>query len=234
MEIHGYAEAFNIPVELGSMVDGWGSFGSLPAIASHLAATQADEELLFDTLGVTEEAAQDARQRLSDEETWPVLRIPLRSGDNLVCVYGNFPDDETIDFLVEFKDFSPAAIIHSIGENFGPGISWPELRRAIYETPLPPGVSPAVAFLIFLPMLEDASARDEATSAAAEALSRIGGNENSGKLAVELLDAQEELWGPAHWTLAEGEYLVCDIDDSPRRIGGRDRETLVRVTRALA
>jgi len=237
MEINGYGAAFNIPLEQNLdevLYDAWGTYDSLPFIAAHLASTQADEELVFDTLGVTEEAARDAYQRLTGEDRWPAFRIPLKNDSSLACVYRNIPESESIDFLVEFENFSPAIVLASIGDNFGPGISWPELFRVIYENPIPPPISPDIAFLLFLPMLSDASAGSEAVDIAADAISKVSGNKNSRELATELFEALSDIWGPAQWSLVDNDYLTCDVADSPRRLSDWDRQTLARITQALA
>lgn len=238
MRIRGYEEAFNmpLPVDLEStLADGWETFDSLPLVAAHLAATEVDEELLFGTLGVEEDTVKETSRRLTNGESWPTFRVPLRSGDALACVYRNLKNSENVDFLVEFKDTSPAVVLASIGEGFGPALSWPELHRSVYEHPLPSPISPDVAFLLFLPFMKDEAAGDEAVDITAAAISNIGGNENSRELAAALFDQLEEIWyDPIQWNLVDDSYLICTGQESPRRITGEDPQTLARITQALA
>jgi hypothetical protein len=234
MKIDGYASNFpdDLPID-DLLVDGWRDYSATPFMAAHLLAQGVEEELVFRALDLPEEDVREADSRLDASNAWPVFRMPLDSGNSLTCVYRNFDGDRGIDYLLEFEGSYPYACLDSSG-HAGPGVSWPELYRATFGTAVSGLQSPACQLLFFIPMMADAAAGEESVDITTEALSSIGAGDGSRALASALLD--RSYWGRPHWMLIDGDCMVCDASHSPRNPNSRgalDRETLVRVSRAL-
>jgi hypothetical protein len=239
VRIEGYLEQFeDDPSDV--LVDGWLGDATRASVAAHIISGEIDEELVFEVLGVSEEDALAAFRRLRDRSAWPVFRVPLPEGNFLTCVYRNWDESSSIDYLLEFGDGSPAALLAATKwEQYGPGISWHELYRALYKGPASVAQSPDLQLLILIHMLGDGPAKAEAAEVLTRALRNVGGGDAASvkpeMLAQQILDMLTMSWGDPTWKLSPEGSLACGgfCPRNPSRDDGMDRETRIKVTRAL-
>lgn len=109
----------------------------------------------FGVDGADVDAACDA---LSDEDRWPVFRIPF-AGDHTAVVLGyNLPDDPGTEYFITHPEWGRHGHLATVGgHQAGPGLSWRELTH-IARTPdlNAPGVHAEYArLLLLLPALGD-------------------------------------------------------------------------------
>ncbi|WP_149824538.1 hypothetical protein [Streptomyces tailanensis] len=179
----------------------------------------------FGVDGADADAACDA---LSDEDRWPVFRIPF-AGDHTAVVLGyNLPDDPGTEYFITHPEWGRHGHLATVGgHQAGPGLSWRELTH-IARTPdlNAPGVHAEYArLLLLLPALGDQAMPEDAADILGDALAQAGVQATLG-LAGALL-AEHPLWEPAEWTLPAASplsgsqepflgILHCDGSASPR------------------
>lgn len=167
---------------------------------------------------------------LTDEDRWPVFRIPFGGGHTAVVLGCNLPDDPGTEYLVTHPEWDRTGHLASVGgHQAGPGLSWRELVH-IARTPDPgaPGIHAEYArLLLLLPALGDQDLPAEAADVVADALERAGIPVELAPGLAEALLADHPLWEPAAWTpataspLSGGQepflgILHCDEPMSPR------------------
>lgn len=236
--INGYPGNVNGHSTTPRLTDAWAEYSSAPFIAAHIIIDEVDEDLTFSTLGVTEEEAWNAFNQLTDTNIWPVFRIPLADSNFLTCVYRNLEDEPTIiDYLLEFGDGAPCAFLSAVkGDLIGPGISWPELRRAVYENPRLIQEVRDKALLFFIHMLGDREVGTELLPLLTQALGNVGGQGDPETLAAQLADTVTD-WGNPEWTLTADGIMACDGEHSQRNPDnkqGPGKRILRKITRVLA
>jgi hypothetical protein len=205
-----------------------------------------------DWFGVSEAEFNEARALLSDEEHWPVFRIPFMGGHTVIVVQWNGePGVESgTDYLVQHPDWGRSGVLARAGVNpEGPGLAWRELVH-IASNPDPSAAEgirdPHQRLLMLLPIAADADRPDDGTGLVVDALVSIGlPAEQASRVANRVFS--QPLWDPAHWAFPERRpgtdaevfagILQCDFDWSPRagvRLArGITREQSDQLARAL-
>ncbi|MEW5356266.1 hypothetical protein E0E62_28205 [Streptomyces sp. 16-176A] len=202
----------------------------------------------FGVDGADADAACDA---LTDEDRWPVFRVPFGGGHTAVVLGCNVPEDPATEYLVTHPEWGRHGSLALVnGHQAGPGLAWRELvhiaRTADHAAP---GVhAEHERLLLLLPALGDEELPRDAADTVGDALARVG---VPGALAPHLAAAlltDHPLWEPAAWAfpgaspLSGGRepfsgILYCDGVMSPRcgvRLAqGITREQSDRLARAL-
>ncbi|MFB9606817.1 hypothetical protein ACFFTQ_28060 [Streptomyces roseofulvus] len=195
--------------------------------------------------------ADAAYEALTDEERWPVLRIPFGDGHSVLVVGRNLTDDPGTEYFVAHPEWDRHGHLATIdGHQAGPGLSWRELTH-IAGTPDPgaPGVqAPHLRLLLLLPILGDSGLPAGAGAVIADALVQVGVARDRAPEVADALLHDHPLWEPAEWFLASPSplsgtaphvpgILHCDGPQSPRRgmrlAQGITRERSDRLARAL-
>ncbi|MFJ5216976.1 hypothetical protein ACIP98_19915 [Streptomyces sp. NPDC088354] len=201
--------------------------------------------------GADEADADAAYGALSDEEHWPVFRIPFGDGHCAVVLARNFAEDAGMEYFITHPAWGRRGHLATAdGHQAGPGLSWPELTH-IARTPDPaaPGVQdPSARLLLLLPALGDADLPVDASDVVRDALIQVGAAVDTAPSVAEALVSEHSLWEPATWSLpglsplSGGQepfagILYCDEPGSPRygiRLAqGISREQSDRLARAL-
>ncbi|WP_406260076.1 hypothetical protein OH779_01885 [Actinacidiphila glaucinigra] len=179
----------------------------------------------FDIDGADADAAYEA---LSDENRWPVFRIPFAEGHTVIVLGINIPDDPGTEYIITHPEWGRNGHLATLGgHHAGPGLSWRELHH-IARTPDRdvPGVHDEhVRLLLLLPALGDQDMPEDAAELASEALTHVGIPDSQGL--AEALLTDHPLWEAAQWTpLARSPLsgsqepfhgiLQCDDPMSPR------------------
>ncbi|MEU3559343.1 hypothetical protein [Kitasatospora sp. NPDC006786] len=152
--------------------------------------------------GVDGADADAAYERLSNPAAWPVIRLPMQQGHNILIVHRNFTEDEGIDYYLAHPDWARPRSIASIEGHFaGPGLAWCELEHVALHPGDGPGITdPHARLLLLLPVLGDTDLPADATAAVADALAAIGTpSEATAALAETLLD--HPFWDGETWYL---------------------------------
>ncbi|MER6738332.1 hypothetical protein [Streptomyces puniciscabiei] len=180
--------------------------------------------------GVDAVDADAAYEVLTDEEQWPVIRIPFGDGHAVVVVGRNFSEDEGTEYFISHPEWDRHGHLATIdGHQAGPGLSWQELAH-IAGTPdeNAPGVhAPHARLLLLLPVLGDADLPGEAVESVSDALVQAGVAAGNAPSLAQALLYDHPLWEPAGWALASGSplsgsrdrfpgILYCDDPGSPR------------------
>ncbi|WP_392673208.1 hypothetical protein [Streptomyces sp. LN785] len=201
--------------------------------------------------GVDEADTDAAYEALSDEERWPVFRIPFGGGHTAVVLGRNLADDAGTEYFISHPEWDRHGHLATVdGHQAGPGLSWPELTHIANTTdPDSPGVhAPHARLLLLLPALGDADLPDEAAGLLGSALTQAGvGADEVPRLAQALL-MDHPLWEPAAWVTPAVSplsgsrahfpgILHCDEPGSPRcgihLAQGITRDQSDRLARAL-
>ncbi|MBM7439352.1 hypothetical protein [Streptomyces sp. HB132] len=201
--------------------------------------------------GVDEADTDAALEALTDENRWPVFRIPFDAGHTVIVVGRNLADDPGTEYFISHPQWDRHGYLATVdGHQAGPGLSWPELTH-IAGTPDPyaPGArAPHVRLLLLLPALGDAVLPGEATGLIADALVQVGVAADEAPGLARALLQDHPLWEPARWALptasplsgCQGPFpgiLHCDEPGSPRcgiRLAqGIARDQSDRLARAL-
>ncbi|MEU5275132.1 hypothetical protein AB0G87_01790 [Streptomyces asoensis] len=243
MLIHGFE---NAPLAVGERLL------ELPGFwAAHLMWLSETRE--YDSVpewfGVDGADVAEAWEALSDEDRWPVFRIPFAGGHTAVILGCNLRDDPGTEYLITHADWGRHGRLATLGgHQAGPGLSWRELTH-IARTPdlNAPGVHAVhVRLLLLLPALGDQDVPDDAPEVLSDALAQADLPDPRG-LAEALLEGHP-LWEPAEWTFATASplsgsqkpfpgILQCDGPISPRSgthlAQGITREQSERLARAL-
>ncbi|MCX4462215.1 hypothetical protein OOK58_57990 [Streptomyces sp. NBC_01728] len=201
--------------------------------------------------GVDAADTDAAYEALTDNEQWPVIRIPFGGGHTVVIVGRNFPDDEGTEFFISHPEWDRHGHLATLdGHQAGPGLSWQELAH-IAGTPdeNAPGVhAPHARLLLLLPALGDANTPIEAVELVGDALVWTGISAGDAPAVAQALLHDHPLWEPAEWSPASASplsgsrdhfpgILYCDDPGSPRcgvRLTmGLTRDQSDRMARAL-
>ncbi|MGW3154110.1 hypothetical protein [Streptomyces sp. NPDC001089] len=181
----------------------------------------------FGVDGADADAALDA---LTDEDRWPLFRIPFGGGHTANVLGVNFPDDPGTEYFITHPDWGRHGRLAGLGgHHAGPGLSWRELHH-IARTPdlTAPGIHAEHArLLLLLPALGDRDLPEDATDAVGAALTSTGLPAVEARSLAEALLADHPLWEPAEWELASASplsggrepfqgILHCDEPLSPR------------------
>ncbi|MGW6394693.1 hypothetical protein ACWFR1_30240 [Streptomyces sp. NPDC055103] len=195
-----------------------------------LSRTEEDDDTTPEWFGVDGADADAAWEALSDEDRWPVFRIPF-AGRHSVTVLGcNMPDDPATEYLITHPAWGRHGHLATVGgHQAGPGLSWRELHHIARTPDLEvPGVHSSYArLLLLLPALGDRDLPEVARDVLGNALV-LGGVPAA--LAPHLAGAlltDHPLWEPAEWALAAASplsgsqepfrgILHCDGFMSPR------------------
>ncbi|WP_086822701.1 hypothetical protein [Streptomyces sp. NRRL B-24572] len=201
--------------------------------------------------GADEADTDAAYEALTDEERWPVFRIPFADNHSVVIVGRNFTEDLGTEYFVSHPEWDRHGYLATIdGHQAGPGLSWRELTH-IAGTPDPqaPGIhAPHVRLLLLLPALGDRNLPTDAATLIHNALAQVGIGEDMAPVLADALLRDHPLWEPAEWALPSLSplsgtqqhfpgILHCDETSSPRcgiRLAqGITREQSDRLARAL-
>ncbi len=201
--------------------------------------------------GTDEADTGAAYEALTDEERWPVFRIPFAGGHSALVVGRNFADELGTEYLISHPEWDRHGHLATIdGHQAGPGLSWRELTH-IADTPdvEAPGVhAPHARLLLLLPALGDSNVPASAATLIGDALIRVGVTEDQAPEVADALLHDHPLWEPAEWVLPSPSplsgtaqhfpgILHCDEPHSPRcgiRLAqGITREHSDRLARAL-
>ncbi|MFF0291365.1 hypothetical protein [Streptomyces sp. NPDC005262] len=86
----------------------------------------------FGVDGADADAACDA---LSDEDRWPVFRIPFAGGHTALVLGRNVPDDPETEYFITHPEWERHGHLATVGgHQAGPGLAWRELHH-IARTP---------------------------------------------------------------------------------------------------
>lgn len=200
--------------------------------------------------GATGADVAAAYEALTDDERWPVIRVPFAEGHTAVVVGRNFAEDEGIEYFITHPDWGRRGHLATVdGHQAGPGLAWRELIHIAGSPAMSsPGVHDVHArLLLLLPTLGDKDLPAEAADVIGAALRWAGAPAaTAGQLTKALLD--HPLWDAANWVLPGPEpggagekpfegILQCDGDLSPRcgiRLAqGITQEQNARLARAL-
>ncbi|WP_329375930.1 hypothetical protein OG625_00860 [Streptomyces sp. NBC_01351] len=201
--------------------------------------------------GVDEADTDAAYEALTDEEQWPVFRIPFGAGHTVVVLGRNLADDAGTEYFVSHPEWDRHGYLATVdGHQAGPGLAWRELTH-IADTPDPraPGVQALhVRLLLLLPALGDADLPAEATGLVGDALVQVGVVSDEAPALAQALLQDHPLWESAGWDLpapsplsgGQDQFpgiLQCDEPGSPRcgsRLAqGITRDQSDRLSRAL-
>jgi hypothetical protein len=199
--------------------------------------------------GVDGADAAEAWEALSDEDRWPIFRIPFAGGHTAVVLGCNLPDDPGTEYLITHPEWGRHGRLATLdGHQAGPGLSWRELTH-IARTPdrTAPGIhAEHVRLLLLLPALGDQDLPEDAPEILSDALAHADLPDTL-SLAQALL-ADHPLWEPAEWAFPSASplsgsrepfpgILQCDGPLSPRcgiRLAqGITREQSDRLAHAL-
>ena len=234
--IRGYDSGYPDGEWTGDLVDGWDGLSGNRFLAAHLLSQGVDEDLVFGAFEADEDDLEDAYQQISDADSWPVYRVLLRDGGILSAVRRNFPEDAGVDYVLQIADYSDAIRIAAVEGSFvGPGVSWPELRKATWLGSAADADSRARQLLFMIAMLGDSDAGTDAVQTVAEALSVIGAAGDVDALAEALVN-ENAMWELPRWTIDAAGSLVCDGDYSPRNKNSKvalSAQALADITRTL-
>ncbi|MGW8951335.1 hypothetical protein [Streptomyces sp. NPDC055709] len=154
--------------------------------------------------GVDGADADVACDALSDEDRWPVFRIPFAGGHTAVVLGCNVPDDPGTEYFITHPEWGHRGCLATVGgHQAGPGLSWGELTH-IARTPdlNSPGVHAEYArLLLLLPALGDQDLPEDAAEILGDALTHMGVPAALAPHLAEALLADHPLWEPAEWTL---------------------------------
>ncbi|MFD9006465.1 hypothetical protein ACFV0T_36910 [Streptomyces sp. NPDC059582] len=201
--------------------------------------------------GVDGADADAALEALSDEDQWPVFRIPFAGGHTAMVVGCNIPDDPGTEYFVTHPEWGRHGHLAGVGgHRAGPGLSWRELHHIARTPDLDaPGVHAEYArLLLLLPTLGDRDTPEEAVDILGDALVRAGVPETLAPPLARAFIEDHPLWEPAEWTFPAASplsgspepfrgILHCDGSISPRcevRLAqGITREQSDRLAHAL-
>ncbi|MGW1979550.1 hypothetical protein [Streptomyces sp. NPDC001889] len=248
------------PVEV---IDGWEEAPvvageellALPGFwAAHLLWLSGTEEHdpTLSWFGVDGADADAACSALSDEDRWPVFRIPFAGGHTAMVLCWNLPDDPGTEYVITHPGWGRrhAGLATVGGHSSGPGLSWRELHH-IARTPdlTAPGVHAEFArLLLLLPALGDQDLPGEAVGVVGGALLHAGLPKELVPSLARVLLTDHPLWEPAAWAFPSASplsggrepfpgILHCDGLTSPRcgthPARGIGREQSDRLARAL-
>jgi hypothetical protein len=165
---------------------------------------------------------------VADSGRWPVLRLGAGDSDLAVVLWHGHDHEGGLDFLVLPHGTGRCLSVASVeGHDWGPGLSWPEALRLVDRGTLG---TPAQRLVLLQPAIGDADAPATATALLADALIAVCAPDAGPVVARET--ARQLLDDPARWSRRDG-ALVCDAENSPRRIGGFPPDDLLLITRAL-
>ncbi|MFD9462538.1 hypothetical protein [Streptomyces sp. NPDC060027] len=204
----------------------------------------------FGVDGADADAAWDA---LSDEDRWPVFRIPFAGGHTVMVLGCNIPEDPGTEYFITHPGWGRHGHLTTVGgHHAGPGLSWRELHHIARTPDLDaPGVHAEHArLLLLLPTLGDQDMPADAADILGDALAHAGLPATEARGTAEALLVDHPLWEPAEWTpsgaspLSGGQdplpfhgILHCDGPMSPRfgtRLAqGITREQSDRLAHAL-
>ncbi|WP_405716952.1 hypothetical protein [Streptomyces sp. NBC_00046] len=203
--------------------------GFWPAYLLWLCQTE-DNEPEPAWFGADEADTDAAYEALTDEDRWPVFRIPFGGGHTAVIVGRNLADDAGTEYFISHPEWERHGYLATVdGHQAGPGLSWRELTH-IARTPDPraPGVhAPHARLLLLLPALGDADLPDEATTLIGDALIQVGADADEAPGLAQALLQDHPLWESAGWALPTASplsgsqdhfpgILHCDEPSSPR------------------
>lgn len=196
------------------------------------AATGEDLDAFAEAFAVTEEdLLAFYRARLADPREWPVIRIPLHSGQEIRVVFRNFVEDEGIDYLLVTPHCADELPLANLEGCFrGPGLAWQELTAVAAMRVPGDRLSPTARFLLLLPIMSDADAPPEAGGVVESALGSFGATGDLDGLFLEGMSS------PVHWHYAADGALICDGEYSlrnPRDPHAFSREEARVITDAL-
>ncbi|GAA4926265.1 hypothetical protein ACFPM3_09505 [Streptomyces coeruleoprunus] len=187
----------------------------------HLCLWQEDPDDLLERYDADPADIDALYERLTDEEAWPLIRVPFGGGHTAVAAYRNFPEDSGVDWFVHHPEWGRLGHLGQMdGHDRGPGLSWRELTAI--AAAVPEGADgltdPAERLLVLLPMLGDADTPPEAARVVAAALAECGIPEDHAvDLAGRILD--DGFSSLPRWEVREGSPVpVCADDGSPRTI----------------
>jgi hypothetical protein len=163
---------------------------------------------LTDVFGLDPDEVSSADAEIRSSEAWPVLQVPLRDGARIAVVWRNYEDDAGVDYLLLPAGGAKAITLAVLdGHQFGPGISWPELRAVAGRAADP--VRAAQILVLLAPMMADAAAGEDAVADLAVALRAVGVTGDAEELARMLVE-EHALFEPEHWHAGEDGVTVCD------------------------
>jgi hypothetical protein len=127
---------------------------------------------------------------LMDPERWPVIRVPVEGGHEVLVVYRNMAGDHGVDYLVRHPSRSAARHVAG-GERHGGGdsLSWGELIHVVDR----PGTAgegieePDVRLLLLLPLLGESGLPDEAAARLTAALIAVGAPQDTAPITARHL-----------------------------------------------
>ncbi|MCM0673698.1 hypothetical protein NCC78_03095 [Micromonospora phytophila] len=177
--------------------------GFWPVYLAYMGGAVYDTSAAFD---VPESARSDMERTLLDRAQWPVLSLRLTPAQGtwwrwLRIVNRNMPDDGGLDVLVTSDLGGSAVRIAGLGEFYGPGLCWEELR-ALADMP-DPALSREQRLLLALPFVGDKVVPADARTVVAAALRSVGATGDVDTLVSDLVDPAEG-WGAGMWVIRHG------------------------------
>ncbi|MET3424886.1 hypothetical protein BJ973_004098 [Actinoplanes tereljensis] len=171
-----------------------------------------DDELVTAAFGVAAADCYAYYDRLTDPETWPVLRLGLRDEHEIDIVFYNEPGEYGVDFLLcRSGGENPVELATLGGHELRPGLSWPELITAAGTT------EPNTRLLLLMPAFGDLDLPPDAAATVTAALESVGAGAGAADLAAYML--RKPPWWP-HWRRTTDGALVSDGRYSRRNPDG--------------
>jgi hypothetical protein len=266
MELYGYAAQFHAwsapgardgssDSDIASLIyDGTSHLDQIGFWAAYLADTYEYPEVIVEALGMSLLEVESAQEALLQQpEAWPAFTVPLPRGLILIVCRTEtstelgpsgewIPSDKECGTDFWLADADPGLLLAEIsGHQWGPGLSWPELR-AIANIGAPDRLAIARRLLLLVPALGDAGAGKEAVAWVAQALTLVAGRDGSGEIgararhdfraAAQVIVEEHSYFPPAEWRSEDG-VRTCDSELSVRNPLG-DRPLPAREMRRVS